>query len=365
MRLVPVLIVGGGPAGAATALALATAGIEAEVIERALGDRDVVCGGFLSWSALRALRRLGIDPSRLGAQPIHRSRLISGQVAADLELPHAAAGLSRRKLDAALLSAAEEAGARIRRGRVVRRADPERRVVWLDDDEEVAGRALVLATGKHELRGAARALNHSRMQGSVGLRTELPATGSGRRALEGVVELHLFDEGYAGLLLQENGMVNVCLSVSQRRLSTAGGTAPLIHALVREAPLLTQRLDSELPEKWSAVAGVPYGWRARETHPGVFRTGDQAAVTASLVGDGLAVALWSGIRAAEALASGGADIAPEWQSKFARRSRLPLGLAEALRSAAGHGKARGALMRTLQIAPSLGTVAARLTRVRE
>ncbi|HZF94101.1 MAG TPA: FAD-dependent monooxygenase, partial [Allosphingosinicella sp.] len=46
------LIVGGGPAGAAAAIALARAGAAPELIERSAGPRDVVCGGFLGWDAL-------------------------------------------------------------------------------------------------------------------------------------------------------------------------------------------------------------------------------------------------------------------------------------------------------------------------
>ena len=55
-----------------------------------------------------------------------------------------------------------------------------------------------------------------------GLRTALAPWPRLERALDGVIELHLFDGGYAGLLLQEDGSANLCLSAARRRLKAAG-----------------------------------------------------------------------------------------------------------------------------------------------
>jgi flavin-dependent dehydrogenase len=355
VRRTDLLIVGGGPAGAAAAIALARAGRSPELIERSPGPRDVVCGGFLGWDALAALERLGIDAAALGAQPIERLRLVAGGRVVEAKLPHSAAGLSRRTLDEALLQAAGQAGAKVRRGRAVRTA--EGRLIRLDDGEEIAADALVLATGKHELRGLARPLDGRRDEPAAGLRAAIPATAR----LEGVIELHLFDEGYAGLLLQEDGTANLCLSVSRRRLAAAGGPEALVAEIVREAPRLGDRIGGAMPAAWEAIAGIPYGWRGRDTEPGLFRVGDQAAVIASLAGDGIAIALTSGMAAAEALLSGGA--APAFQRDFARIARRPVLVAEALRHAAERPRPRRALLRLVGALPTLLPFAARLTRI--
>lgn len=363
MRRTPVLIIGGGPAGSAAALSLCARGIRPEVVERSSGAHDAVCGGFLGWTALDMLRQLGVEPGDLGARVIERVRLVSGDRVAEFTLPQKAAGISRRRLDAALLAAAEDAGATVRRGRTVRSVDAATRSAALDG-EDIHADALILATGKHELRGVGRITGKARQHTAVGLRATLRPNAHSRKALAGTVELHLFEEGYAGLLLQEDGSVNLCLSVSQRRLSRAGGRDALLDELAAEAPLLFAFMGSDLPEKWDAIAGVPYGWRAARTDAGLFRTGDQAAVTASLAGDGISIALSSGMAAANAIAAVGPQGAPEWQARLARRTRMPVALAETMRAAAETRGRRRLMLPVLQLAPTIGTTAAALTRTR-
>ncbi|HET9427754.1 MAG TPA: FAD-dependent monooxygenase [Allosphingosinicella sp.] len=358
MRRTPALIVGGGPAGAATAITLARAGASPVLVERSIGDRDVVCGGFLGWDALAALKRLGLDVETLGASPIHRLRLVAGRRVVERALPQAAAGLSRRRLDSALLRLAEGAGAVVHRGRAVRALDGLR--ARLDDDEEMAADAIFLATGKHELRGAARDAGGRDL--SVGLRTALAGTPRLARALAGTIELHLYDGGYAGLLVQEDESVNLCLSLSRRRMAEAGSHEAVIESLASECPLLADRLEGGSPANWEAVAGVPYGWRARRGEKGLFRVGDQAAVIASLAGDGIAIALTSAGAAAQAFLAGGPDSAGPFQAEFARQARRPLAVAEALRGAAERRLGRRLLVRLARL-PGLAAAAARWTRI--
>jgi flavin-dependent dehydrogenase len=359
VRRTAALIVGGGPAGSAAAIGLARAGLEPLLIERSAAPHDVVCGGFLGWDALAALGRLGVDAGSLGARPIRRLRLLSSTRCVETALPRSAAGLSRRRLDAALLARAAEAGAELVRGRAARSAEPGRRCVRLDDGEEIEAKALLLATGKYELRGVARPADTG--TAPVGLRTALGTTPRLQAELEGMIELHLFDGGYAGLLLQEDGAANLCLSISRTRLKAAGGIEPLIAALALELPRLAERIGQSGSGEWLAVAGVPYGWRTGETEPGLYRVGDQAAVIASLAGDGIAVALESGTAAAQAVAAG--MPAPAYQRAFAGRAARPLRIAETLRWAAEHRGPRRALMELLRWAPGLAPLGARLTRI--
>ena len=350
MRRTDALIVGGGPAGTATAIMLARAGRAPLLVERRAEPGGIVCGGFVSWDALAALDDLGIDVAALGAHPIERVRILSGERSIVAPLPHGAMGLSRGTLDRALQAAAEAAGAEILRGVAVREIAGER--ARLSDGREIEGAPLIVATGKHALRGAPR---EGAWRGVVGLRTTMPAPPD----LDATIELHLFRGGYAGLLRQEGGRANLCLSISPERLTEVGGTADaLLAALAAEAPRLADRARG-IDAPWVSVAGVPYGWRA--TAPGPWRVGDQAAVIASVVGDGIAIALASGRAAAAALLRG--DTPERHRRGFAARSRRPIALAEVARHLAERPASIRPLLPLIGRVPGLLTIAARLTRI--
>jgi flavin-dependent dehydrogenase len=366
MHRTPALIVGGGPAGAAAAILLAQGGVAPMLIERSREPHDVVCGGFLGGDALTRLARIGLDPAAIGARPIRRARLIAGSHRAEAGLPFAAAGLSRRALDAALLARASGQGATIERGIAARRIDPDTHRLELGDGTAIGADALFLASGKYEVRGAARpALPDG--DPALGLRIRLDPSPALARDLDGTIELHLFGKGYAGLLLQEDGGVNLCLSVAQSRLRGAGGRPEqLIAALAHEAPLLADRFGAaNISGEWSTVARVPYGWRARHGRHGIFRLGDQGAVIASLAGDGIAIALDSAIAAAHAFLRDGALAAPGFQAGFARRARRPVALAGLLKQMGETPWIAGPLVGLFGHAPGLVRHAAAMTRIGE
>ncbi|WP_207774716.1 FAD-dependent monooxygenase [Sphingosinicella sp. YJ22] len=359
-RIVEALVVGGGPAGSATAMTLARGGAQVELIERQAGPHDVVCGGFLGWDALAALRRLGVDADGLGARPIARLRLASARRLVETRLPKPAAGLSRRRLDEALRNAAEESGAVVRRGLAARGGDPASLIVRMEDGSEIQAGALFLATGKHELRGLARPLDQRR-RGAVGLRAAFAPGPKVAAALDGVIELHPFDGGYAGLLLQEDGQANLCMSVSSEKLRRSGGVRELLEALARETALLAERLEAAYDAAWISVGNVPYGWRASGCVPKLYRVGDQAAVIASLAGDGIAMALTSGMAAADAYRRG--ETGDRFQRGWSARAARPLRVAEGLRWAAETRLPRRLAMGAMGVAPGLAGLAARLTRI--
>jgi flavin-dependent dehydrogenase len=225
--------------------------------------------------------------------------------------------------------------------------------VRLDDGSEMSADAIFLATGKHELRGAVRPVGGRAL--SVGLRTAIAPQSD----LAGTIELHLYNGGYAGLLVQEDGAANLCLSVGQARM--AHGREVFLTELLQEAPLLAERLGGTIPVAWEAIAGVPYGWRIKEAVPGLFRIGDQAAVIASLAGDGIAVALASGAAAAHACLHDD-DGAAGYQRAFGAQTKRPIAIAETLRHMA-EAPVRRRLMMGLARAPGLAKLAARMTRV--
>ena len=364
MRRAAALIVGGGPAGSAAAIGLARGGLKPLLLERDRETGDALCGGFLSWRTLDALRKLGADPDRLGGARVEHLRIFAGDAFAEASLPRSAAGLSRAALDGALLRLAEKDGACVERGVRVAEATPDR-IARLADSGEIEAEALLLATGKHELRGLARPADAAGGDPALGLRVRLAAAPPLTRLVGGAIELHLFDRGYAGLVLHEDGSANLCLALRKSRLTQAGGKPlRLLEQLGRECAPLGERLAWLGGEPGvDAVASVPYGWRAAATPPGVFRLGDQAGVIASLAGEGIGIALATGKAAAAALLRHGPVGAEAFQRRTAARLARPIMVASLLRAIGERPALARSVTRMVGRARGLAVLAAQLTRV--
>jgi flavin-dependent dehydrogenase len=297
---VETVIVGGGPAGAATAVGLADLGREVLLVERAHRPHHKVCGEFLSIETQLQLHRLGVAPAAFGAVEIDQIAVYSATQAVTTELPFRALSLSRYRLDDALLQCAENRGAQLKRGVSVRSVTTASGgwTVDCDDAEPVHGRSLVLATGKWGMRGIADARDTSLVGLKMHLRLALPA----RNALAGRVELTLLDHGYAGLELVEEGIANLCFLLPRAVVGRLGPNWQAMQDYLAAAtPNLAERLSDAEPLWNKAVAVVcPIGGHLHEERrPAVYRVGDRLAHIPPFTGDGLAIALASAALAVE------------------------------------------------------------------
>lgn len=355
MRDARPLIVGAGPAGCAAAITLAETGARPLVLERERTAADPLCGGFLSWTALPRLARLGVDVAALGARPVTALALYAGSARAASPLPAAAASLSRGALDTALQARAEACGAEIRKGVHVRGAD------GLAQQAETHGAGpVILATGKHEMRGFPRQPREG--DPVLGLRWRLTLTPAMQEVLAGLIELHCFAGGYAGLTLQEDGRANLCLAMRASRFGACGKRPEgVLRALHAECPVLAERLDAAISvEDAAAVANVPYGWRA-ERALGVFRVGDQVGCIASLSGEGISLALGTGIAAGEAVLRGEGPGA--FRSGMAARLATPVAVAQGVKRIAESSVASRMATAVAGAAPALSRAAAQALRL--
>lgn len=298
------VIVGGGLAGGAAAALLAARGQRPLVLEREREPRHKICGEFLSTEAQAHLAALGLDVGRLGGARIRAVRMVSGERAVDRPLPFAALGLTRRRLDEALLAHAEGLGAEVRRGVSVRGVGDGA----LETSEgALPAPVLLLASGKHDVRGARREPGRETLRGMVGFKSHWRLAPSQRAALADFVEVVLFDGGYAGLQPVEGGLANLCLVIRQPAFEALGQTWPALLERLRGEPHLARRLENAEPvtARPLTVADIPYGYVHRGGGAdGVYRLGDQAAVIPSFSGDGMAIALHSARLAARALLEG-------------------------------------------------------------
>lgn len=362
MRRSAALIIGGGPAGASAAILLARAGLPHLLVERNHETGDALCGGFLSWRTLDALRSLGVEAEMLTQARVTKVRLFAGDKVAEAALPRPALAVSRHRLDSVLLAQAIRAGTAIERGVTVKAI--EGRIARLQDGADLAADALFLASGKHDVRGLARPAEARGADPALGLRVRLSASPALDRLVGGAIELHLFDRGYVGVVLQEDGSANCCMAVHRSRLTEAGSPDRLLDALARECSRLGERLAQRSGcEPIDAVANIPYGWRVRAGEAGLFRLGDQAGVIPSLAGEGMGIAIASGIRAANAYAGGGVEAAIPFQARLARDLARPIGIAGLIRTGAECPRiARGATAIARHL-PLLVDAVARLTRI--
>jgi len=362
MRRTPALIIGGGPAGATLALRLAQAGLPHLLLERSRETGDALCGGFLSWRTLAMLERLGIEAEALNPEPVRRVRLFARGCVAESALPHPARAVSRCRLDTLLLAAAKQAGASVERGVAVR--GMEDRAARLADGSSIGADALFLATGKHDLRDLARPAAARGADPTIGLRLRLLPSAALRRCIGDAIELHLLDRAYAGLVQQEDGTGNLCLAVHRSRLVEAGDPERLLTEMAAELPALGERLAHRLSgSSIDAIANVPYGWRATNSGDGVFRLGDQAAVIPSLAGEGMAIAIASGLAAAHFYARGGPAAAKAFQTHFAERVQRPIGVAGMAWRIAERPRLAQAATLLARSLPPLVPLLARMTRI--
>ena len=359
-----VLIVGGGVAGCAAAIALARKGRSVTLIERELTPRHKVCGEFLSGEALEDLHALGINVASLGAVPITRVRLAAARRAAEAPLPFPAASLTRKALDNALLAEAADAGVHLLRGRTVQSLQRTAENAWqvaLDDGSTHRAPTAFLATGKHDLRGHNRPKDPQQW---VAFKMYFRLSAAQTAELKEASELMLYPGGYGGIQPVENGIANLCCVVQQKFLSRGANRWENFLARMQvDCPHLARRLEGAEPllAKPIAITHIPYGYLRRTSEDSLYCIGDQAAVIPSFTGDGISIALHTARCATAAYLAG--EAAPAFQANLRSVLLSQMRLAGFAADGLNNSLARAVLPFGLKVWPGVMRVTARLTRV--
>lgn len=292
------VIIGAGLAGSAAAIRLARAGKHVTLLDKATGAHDKICGEFLSRTAQHHLADLGVDLEDLGAASIDRIRLIRGGQSVSVDLGFTAKSLSRKVLDTALIGLVAQVGADVQMGCKANAFHCAQGLWQIDTNRGThQAPALFLATGKQDMRATHRP--STPLSDVVAFKMHYLLHPQQTAELSSHVELILFEQGYAGLEMIEQGKANLCMVVSKSFFQKCGKQwSGLLRHILEQNPWLASRLLHATPlwEKPLAIAGVPYGFLHRDTKrapENFYRLGDQMAVIPSFCGDGMALALHS------------------------------------------------------------------------
>lgn len=286
-----VLVVGGGPAGSATATFLANAGVDVTLLDRAHFPRPKPCAEYLSPEASRVLEALGVLETVEAAGAAHLSGMrvraangavIDGAFAAQ----HGFRGfrdrglaLRREVLDALLLERARNAGADVQEGVVLESLTPASRGRGYEVTLRQAGRSHTmradLVVGADGLRSrVARRLGVAR-RARWPRRVAFVAHWSGVADIGAKGEMHVERDGYLGLADVGGGLTNVALVVPAAQARDAATDADaFVRAWIARRPHLAPRFAHA--ERVTPV---------RATGPFAVRTTRAWAPDAALVGD--------------------------------------------------------------------------------
>lgn len=310
-RAADVIVVGGGPAGAATAWALARNGVDVVVLDRAHFPRAKACAEYLSPQARRILAEMGALDAVIsaGAAPlagmtIHAAngrsfegRFDPGRTCAGER--NAALGIRREVLDAILLDRARAAGARVLEGIAVTDVarDATGRVNGVIAREGAARREIAapIVVGADGLRtvvgrrlGLVRAARWPQRLGFV-------SHYRGVTDIRECGEMHVFQDGYCGLANVGAGVTNVGVVIPARRAGGAAGDVNgFVERWITSHPRLAVRFARA--ERLEPVRATgPFASHARRAWaPGAALVGDAADFFDPFTGEGMFEALRGG-----------------------------------------------------------------------
>lgn len=343
-RVWDAVVLGAGPAGALVARQLALAGAEVLLVDRKRFPRPKICGGCLNGQALAVLRSVGlgrlvddlgaIEPS--GFEVHYRGRVARFPMSDERVV-------SRLRFDAALVSEAVAAGARLVQDAqaAVASADAAARHVRLTRGGEsvvAPGRVVIVAAGlgntclDREPNFVTRVARQSR----IGIGCTIDPCPDAYRGPS--ITMAVGCEGYLGLVCDENGRLNAAAALGREAVRRRGSPAQAAVALLAEAGCPPVPAFLDVP--WIGTPGL-----TRATRPiagnRLLLIGDATGYVEPFTGQGMAWALVSAqaaaplaLRARAALEWDPA-IAHDWSRTHARlvggRRRICQGLAAASR----------------------------------
>jgi len=305
-----VIVAGAGPAGAAAARALAAAGLDTLLIDRAQFPRNKPCGGGVS---VRALRRFSwLEPALTGID-VHRIARLRLEApdggALDLDSGDPCVLLVRRvEFDHALAESARNAGARLVQGFEVAQAEmgPADVTLQARDGRRLTAPLVVAADGVHSVIAKRLGVNPRWPRASLAIdmmeETPCDRLSAARPDLLWVAYAYKGLDGYA-YVFPKTRHVNAGIGCLLSHYDAAVTEAPyrlqerFVSALV-DRGLLAGRSDRQCFTPFLIPVGgpLPRAWRGR-----VLFAGDAGGFVHAVTAEGIYYAMVSGDLAGRAI----------------------------------------------------------------
>ena len=303
-----VLIVGGGPAGLATAIAARGKGLRVALVDHRTPPIDKVCGEGLLPEAVAAIRSLGIDLDSARAYPFSGLRFSERYLSVHANFPRGkAVGVRRTDLHNILVSRAAEVGVTMLWQTRVSQLEVGAAFVGR---ERISYRWLVGADGQHSrVRQFARLDSRMRRSHRFGFRRHYECA-----PWSSFVDVH-WAHG-CQMVVTPTSAREVCVGIF-----TSDSRLRIDESLSTLFPEVAERLRGASVISSEAGAITSFG-RARAVRRGnVALVGDASCTVDGIAGQGLSLAFQQALHLADAIAT---DDLASYEAAHARLIRLPM-----------------------------------------
>lgn len=282
MSIIPFVIIGGGAAGLAAAIQLAELGRDVVLLEKNEFVPPRMCGEFISPECLPILNSWGIEPN---CQIDHIKFYHANGKQYQMKLPAIAGSMARSQLEQALFMYAKQLGITLRAKQNVINIAPHPSgniEIQLENQKPILAHKVIVSAGRYYKQTTQPKLVYK------GLKAHF----SGEN-IPDCLEMYVCAGAYFGIVPVDEKTVNVAL------LMRAGQHLP---AMFKQRLSQWQQVDN-----WIEGLIPEFGIKPFLQIPQVYLVGDACASIPPITGDGVGMAITSGVMVAKAADKG------EWQ----------------------------------------------------